>query len=137
MSVDFVYDWIKIIGVTVPPLCVEVFLKDGNRYYLHSVGNINEKNGSLVLRIWDFRAFSPEDIEELKVRLNDIQSLDNETAIHPKLDLKLLSILNWIGRIYVCILTILHIVLNGMIDCGRKQRGQILVLSKMTKQQYV
>ncbi len=86
MSVDYVYDWIKIIGVTVPPLCVEVFLKDGNRYYLHSVGIINEENGSLVLRIWDFRAFSPEDIEELKVRLNDIQSLDNETAIHPKLD---------------------------------------------------
>ena len=89
MAVNYVSDWVLQIRETVPPLCVEVILKDGGKYYLHSFSSYEKENDSLVLRIWDLRAFIPEDLEGLKLALNkvtDRSQLNYEQQIHPKLD---------------------------------------------------
>jgi len=89
MAVNYVSNWVLQIGGIVPPLCVEVVLKDGGRYYLHSFNSYEKANDSLVLRIWDLRVFTPEDLENLKSSLNkitDINQLNQEQDIHPKLD---------------------------------------------------
>ena len=87
--VDYLYDWIPQINDVVPPFCVELALRDGTRYFLHSVNGNDEDTKSLVIRVWDLRAFSDHDIENLKVALNKIKSrkeFHEETNIHPKLD---------------------------------------------------
>lgn len=89
MSVDYVADWVWNVGDIVPPFCVELVLRDGSRYCLHSVSAKNEDTKTLVLRIWDLRALTEADLEELKQNLNkaiDRSELLKEQKIHPKLD---------------------------------------------------
>lgn len=89
MSIDYVADWIWQINDIVPPFCVEIVLKDNSRYFLHSISGKEDETQSLVIRIWDLRAFTLRDIDELKEKLNQIKSrsdLNNEQMIHPKLD---------------------------------------------------
>lgn len=91
-AVHQVYDWIWEMGSMegiIPPFCVEVMLNDGSNYYLHSIPQRNEQTLSLVMRVWDFRAFTPEDVDELKQNLNTVGSRGNlETFAneHPKLE---------------------------------------------------
>jgi hypothetical protein len=73
----------------IPPFCVEVMLNDGSNYYLHSIPQRDEQTLSLVMRVWDFRAFTPEDVDKLKQNLNAVRSrgdLENFADVHPKLD---------------------------------------------------
>jgi hypothetical protein len=89
VSVDFVLGWLKIIGGLAPPFSVEVVLRDGSRYFLHSVFMVDEETSTFLLRVWDLRAFGEVDIEALKVKLNamrDRDALQKEHEIHPKLD---------------------------------------------------
>ena len=84
---DSVRDWLLSIDGVVPPFCVELFLKNGVKYYLHSVTLKDEK--SAVVRIWDLRAFSEGDSETLKSDLNKIRDrseLSDARKVHPKLD---------------------------------------------------
>lgn len=88
-GIDYVADWILQIGDIVPPFCVEIVLKDGSRYFLHSISGKDDGTKSLVIRIWDLRAFSSQEIEVLKDKLNQIKNrndLSNEQMIHSKLD---------------------------------------------------
>ncbi len=88
-GIDYVADWIFQIDDLVPPFCVEVVLKDRHRFYLHSVASKDVETKSLVLRIWDLRAFSDNDLDDLRTNLNSINSrkeLNDEQKIHPKLD---------------------------------------------------
>lgn len=88
-GIDYVADWILQIGDLVPPFCVEIVLKDGSRYFLHSISGKDDDTKSLVIRIWDLRAFSSQEIDVLKDKLNQLKSrndLSNEQMIHPKLD---------------------------------------------------
>ncbi len=90
--IDHVYGWIWQMGTmqgVIPPFCVEVNLMDGTTYFLHSVPEQDNESKSLVMRVWDFRSFSQEDIEELKSRLNTLENraqLQDLRAVHPKLD---------------------------------------------------
>jgi hypothetical protein len=89
--------WLAAIGEqTVPPFVVELVLINGSRYFLHSVPVVDEESGSAALRIWDFRAFSEEDIETLKNRLNELGTrggqLPRAEELHPKLDWAILRI---------------------------------------------
>lgn len=84
---DFVKDWVLRVGGVVPPFCVELFLKSGIRYYLHSV--ISKGEDHVVIRIWDFRAFSDYDFDVLRSNLNKVQNrseLSDAQKVHPKLD---------------------------------------------------
>lgn len=90
--VDHVYSWIwqlgKLPGI-IPPFCVEVNLMDGNSFYIHSVQQQDEETKSLILRIWDFRSFTPDDIEALKTNLALVENrgnLEDPHNLHPKLD---------------------------------------------------
>lgn len=91
-SVHHVFDWVWQMGSmegVIPPFCIEVMLNDGSNYYLHSIPQRDEKTLSLVMRVWDFRAFTPDDIDELKQNLNELRSrgdLENYQDVHPKLD---------------------------------------------------
>jgi hypothetical protein len=88
-SVDYVSDWLWGIDdqETVPPFCVEVVLRDGTHYWLHSVVAKDDLSKSLALRVWDLRAFGESEIEDLKSRLNEMQRRGElRGEIHPKLD---------------------------------------------------
>jgi|SRR3989337_2292597 len=88
-GIDYVADWLWQISDLVPPFCVELVLKDGNTFFLHSISGKDEETKSMVIRIWDLRAYTDKDIEQLKTNLNQIRSRDdlaNEQQIHPKLD---------------------------------------------------
>ena len=89
MALDWVQDWLWSINTIVPPLCVELVLKDGSRYYLHSALQKEKETQTGVVRIWDFRAFDESEIDELKAKLNALSSREALTqphAVHPKLD---------------------------------------------------
>ena len=71
-SIDFCIDWFWRLDETpIPPLCLEVILRDGSRYFVQSVIQKDDSNKSMVVRIWDMRAFTDSDIEDLKGKMND------------------------------------------------------------------
>lgn len=52
MALHWVQNWLWNINTIVPPFCVELVLKDGSRYYLHSAlqkrgGNANRSRPDL------------------------------------------------------------------------------------------
>ena len=91
MAIDWVLGWLKTMckGEPIPPLCVELVLKDRTRHYLHSIVEFEDETRTLCARIWDLRAFHANEIDELKQNLNRIRTrrdLLSADAVHPKLD---------------------------------------------------
>ncbi|OLC13833.1 MAG: hypothetical protein AUH29_11920 [Candidatus Rokubacteria bacterium 13_1_40CM_69_27] len=85
----WVNSWLWGITGLVPPFCVEVILRDTSRYYLQSVLDHDKQTDTGVIRIWDLRAFTDADLEDLKARLNDIRDrsqLSPAEKVHPRLD---------------------------------------------------
>jgi hypothetical protein len=90
-GIDWVLGWLRTMckGEIIPPLCVEIVLKDSTRYFLHSILAFEDETKTICARIWDLRALGSSDIEELKQRLNQIRSrkkLAPAESVHPKLD---------------------------------------------------
>ena len=89
---DQVYGWVsQISGMeeVIPPFCIEMNLTDGSRYFLHSIPTQDEQTMSLILRVWDLRAFSEKELVELRSNLNHpdtLAKLMNSKKIHPNLD---------------------------------------------------
>ena len=80
--------WLAGIDGVVPPFCVEVVLTDGSRYSLHSLTSHDEPSGSAVMRIWDFRGLSDEELDGLRdqiMALTDASPLQDPTTLHPRL----------------------------------------------------
>ena len=69
-----------------PPFRIEVGLQNGKAFSLQSLSEFLEPSGIVMLRIWDFRAMSDDDIELLRRNLN--QDIDDRrpNEWHPKLD---------------------------------------------------
>jgi hypothetical protein len=91
VRIDWVVSWLKTMckREPIPPFCVELVLKDGTRYNLHSIVSSEDETKTLCARIWDLRAFRSNDINALKQRLNEIRersALAPAEAVHPKLD---------------------------------------------------
>ena len=91
IGTDFVLGWLKLLrhGELTPPFCVELALKDGAHYNLHSVLTYDDDTRTMMVRIWDLRALNPGDVQELKQILNGIRDrrkLTDERLLHPKLD---------------------------------------------------
>ncbi len=82
--------WLKNIGgQIVPPLCVEIFLRDGRSYYLDSVLFWDEDDSTALIRVWDLREIPNGDIGKLKEAMNkvsDRQSFGNPEGIYKNLD---------------------------------------------------
>ena len=94
-------DFLELFGdppdtqAILPPLCLELILRDGRSYSVHSLLHHDKRSSHIILRIWDLRALNAEDVEELLERLNDIFSrheLEPPEAVHPGLDWGLLRI---------------------------------------------
>ena len=85
----WVNSWLWGINGLVPPFCVEIVLRDTTHYYLHSVLQHDKGSNTGAIRIWDLRAFTETELEELKQRLNSIRDrseLSSAERVHPKLD---------------------------------------------------
>jgi hypothetical protein len=88
---DFLFGWLKMLrgaGLT-PPFCVELALKDGAHYNLHSVLSYDDDTRTMVIRIWDLRALDVDDVQALKLRLNEVGAraeLASAGALNPRLD---------------------------------------------------
>ena len=91
MAIDWILGWLKKMcaeGV-IPPFCVEIMLKDGSSYFLHSIVDFEDETETMCARIWDLRAFQFDEIADLKHRLNEIndrKELTPPESVHPKLD---------------------------------------------------
>lgn len=88
---DGVLRWLELMcrGEAIPPFCVEVVLRDGARYSLHSVLDCDDETRTICFRIWDLRALSESEVAELKQKLNTIRDrkdLAPAERLHPKLD---------------------------------------------------
>lgn len=85
---DPLITWLVGIDGVVPPNCVEVVLADGSRYALHSMAHHDKRTGAALIRIWDFRALSDDDMDNLREKvqtLTDAASLAQPTTLHPQL----------------------------------------------------
>ena len=81
------YSWMKQINSVVPPFCVEIFLKDNQSYFLHSVLHREDSDPMVLLRIWDLREI--KDIQQLKEAMGKVKDRDeyNDAGkIYPNLD---------------------------------------------------
>lgn len=90
-GLDWILGWLKAAfqGELIPPFCVEISLRDGARYNLHSIVKFDDETRTMCARIWDLRAFQPAEVMELKQKLNQISErsqLVPAEAVHPKLD---------------------------------------------------
>ena len=72
MASDKVIDWLARCTESIPPFCVEIVLSDGARYFVHSAHRQASSEDSLVLRIYDLRALSAEDAEQVKKSSNEV-----------------------------------------------------------------
>jgi hypothetical protein len=89
MNADQVIDWLARRVDAIPPFCVEIVLSDGARYFLHSAYKNSAFEDCLVVRIYDLRGLNPEEIEQVKKNINEIQDrtvFNHPEKIHPKLD---------------------------------------------------
>ncbi len=89
MTLHWIQDWLWEIKEVVPPLCVELVLRDHTHYWLHSTLERDETTGTGVLRIWDLRALDESGVEALKARMNqltDREIFQRPEDVHPKLD---------------------------------------------------
>jgi len=69
---DMITGWLQQVQGTVPPLVVEIVLRDGTHHFLHHFGIDDPQSKTMVLGIWDFRALSENGVDQLKERLNQL-----------------------------------------------------------------
>ena len=83
-------EWMKWIKKSiVPPLCVEIFLINNRSYFLNCVAYWEDNDPIAVLRIWDIRVMTDDDIDTLKQTMNNVQDREEygkPINIHKKLD---------------------------------------------------
>ena len=91
---DFVVDWLKARYEAehkelIPPFVAEIIMRDHRSYYLQDVVQWDEESDTVVLRVWDLRALSEQDIELVKLKLSKVcaEEIDGEGRnLHPHLD---------------------------------------------------
>ena len=74
-------------GAALPPYLLEVVMKTGDRYYIHSPNVRDEERKSLVLNVYDFRAIDKVAEDEIKKQLDE-DNWDSDTKpddLHPLL----------------------------------------------------
>ncbi len=80
-------EWLfSLRDIDLPPFCLEVCLRDGAHYFVRSVFEPLEGAQAGVLRIWDLRAMSTSDLDNLQQRLSGPIKFDDPSDLHPKLD---------------------------------------------------
>ena len=65
-------------GQTIPPFVLEVLLRSGRSFYVKDVFDIHEEDPDLItLRVWDMRALSKEDKEQVMKSINKLKARDS------------------------------------------------------------
>jgi hypothetical protein len=74
-------------GPSLPPYLLEVIMKTGDSYYVHSLNVRDEERKSLILNVYDFRAVEENVEKQIKSKLDDIQWGENSVPgdLHPLL----------------------------------------------------
>lgn len=72
---------------SLPPYLLEVVMKTGQSYYIHSPNVRDEELKSIVLNIYDFRAIDKDAEHQIRTKLDDIHwGKDNKPEdLHPLL----------------------------------------------------
>jgi hypothetical protein len=91
---DFARDLIWLLfdmtGGPLPPYLLEVVLRDGRSFFLHSPNSRNPKTRAIILDVYDFRAIGPQEEVELKKKLDSPGSTNpgfKYSDLHPLLSL--------------------------------------------------
>ena len=80
----------EMTGGPLPPYLLEIVMRDGRSFYVHSGNSRDEESHSVVVNVWDLRAVDPSTEIEIK-RLLDKPKVWNEASskepsnLHPSL----------------------------------------------------
>ena len=90
MELDYgrfmVWSLSEMTGGPFPPFFLEIVMKDGRSFYVHSGNSRDEESKSVVVNIYDFRAMNDNDVQGL---LKDIEKIwvapKKPSELHPRL----------------------------------------------------
>jgi len=100
-SIDVAKGWFWDLDETpIPPLCLELVLRDQSRYWVQSVTLKDDTTKTMVVRIWDLRAIATDSlIAKMNEQIRAGKSLSNLDC--PELDVGNLRI--HIDDVWYCI----------------------------------
>ena len=95
MELDYgrfmVWSLSEMTGGPFPPYFLEIVMKDGKSFYVHSGNSRNEESQSVVVNIYDFRAMSNDDVQDLLKTLEKLTAIPKKLSeLHPRLSYGLL-----------------------------------------------
>ncbi len=101
-----VWNLSEMTGKPLPPYLLEIVMKDGRRFYVHSGNGRDEESKSVVINIWDLRLVDESAEIEIKKLLNEPRNWIEADAnqpweLHPSLS---------IGRLRCALDDILYVV---------------------------
>jgi hypothetical protein len=81
----------ELTGGPFPPYFLEIVMKDGKSYYVHSGNSRDDESKSVVVNIYDFRALSGEDVVDLLKTLESLSVIPEKPSdLHSQLSYGLL-----------------------------------------------
>lgn len=76
----------EMTGRPFPPYFLELVMKDGRSFYVHSGNSRDEKSGGLVVNVYDLRAMTTEDEKLLQSKLEKLTSVPlKPSELHARL----------------------------------------------------
>ena len=74
MELDYgrwmVWFLLEMTGGPLPPYLLEIVMKDGRSYYVHSGNSRDEETWSVIVNVWDLRAIDSQAEAEIKMKLD-------------------------------------------------------------------
>jgi len=82
----------EMTGGPLPPYLLEIVMRDGRSFYVHSGNSRDEKTWSIVVNVWDLRAVGDQAEAEIKEKLNQPKVWDKAVKgkpsdFHPDLNI--------------------------------------------------
>jgi hypothetical protein len=82
----------EITGGPLPPYLLEIVMRNGRSFYVHSGNSRDEESGSVVVNVWDLRAVDPQTEAEIKTKLDEPKLWDEASKgqpwdLHPTLSI--------------------------------------------------
>ena len=85
---DLIWLLFDMTGGPLPPYLLEIVLKDGRNFYVHSANSKKETTRAIVLNVYDLRAIGNKEETAIRKRLEELGHLGtgiNTDDIHPLL----------------------------------------------------
>jgi len=83
-----IWSLFDMTNMPLPPYLLEIVLRDGRSFYIHSPKGRDEETKDMVLNVYDFRAIGPEEDLIIRKKLDDSNWTDfqNVYKLHPLLE---------------------------------------------------